>query len=347
MIVSSLLRSSISIAFFAAVSFTASAQVNLSNGLVAYYPFNGNFNDASGNGNNGTPMNGITFGNDPWSNANSAASFDGIDDYVNIAASSSLLAKKNFSLAFRFKTNSSQVQVPISKANYFASGSQLDNVQYQIAFNVGSLFGTDGLFLNTNHSGIGCVANGNSSHRTFGAAPVLNTWHCAVLTFDSGTKKIFIDGVLTGQSTVTGFSNNSTPDSCFGGPLKLGVWWQNDPRWFSGVMDELRVYSRTLNTQEVDSMCKLTSTSIAQNTRFAEQVTLSPVPATESIAIEGPGESFPLSYKFLNSVGQAVLQGTISSAAERIRVNQVAAGIYSIMLTNRGGQQGVLRFLKQ
>lgn len=30
------------------------AQSFLTNGLVAYYPFNGNANDASGNGNNGT-----------------------------------------------------------------------------------------------------------------------------------------------------------------------------------------------------------------------------------------------------------------------------------------------------
>ena len=33
---------------------SASAQSFLTNGLVAYYPFNGNANDASGNGNNGT-----------------------------------------------------------------------------------------------------------------------------------------------------------------------------------------------------------------------------------------------------------------------------------------------------
>jgi hypothetical protein len=31
-----------------------SAHADLTTGLVAYYPFNGNANDASGNGNNGT-----------------------------------------------------------------------------------------------------------------------------------------------------------------------------------------------------------------------------------------------------------------------------------------------------
>ena len=33
------------------------AQNEFTNGLVAYYPFNGNANDASGNGNNGIPSN--------------------------------------------------------------------------------------------------------------------------------------------------------------------------------------------------------------------------------------------------------------------------------------------------
>ena len=35
----------------------------LTNGLVAYYPFNGNANDESGNGNNGVPMNGCRIEN--------------------------------------------------------------------------------------------------------------------------------------------------------------------------------------------------------------------------------------------------------------------------------------------
>ena len=45
-------------------------------GLVAYYPFNGNANDESGNGNNGT-VNGATLTTDRDGNANSAYDFDG------------------------------------------------------------------------------------------------------------------------------------------------------------------------------------------------------------------------------------------------------------------------------
>jgi hypothetical protein len=36
-------------------------QASLSDGLVAYYPFNGNANDESGNGNHGSPVGGATW----------------------------------------------------------------------------------------------------------------------------------------------------------------------------------------------------------------------------------------------------------------------------------------------
>ena len=47
------------------------------NGLVAYYPFNGNANDASGNGNNGI-VNGATLTTDRLGNMNSAYTFNGL-----------------------------------------------------------------------------------------------------------------------------------------------------------------------------------------------------------------------------------------------------------------------------
>ena len=52
------------------------SQSFLTNGLVAYYPFHGNANDASGNGNNGT-VDGATLIADRFGNANSAYSFNG------------------------------------------------------------------------------------------------------------------------------------------------------------------------------------------------------------------------------------------------------------------------------
>ena len=52
-----------------------------SNGLAGWWPFSGNANDVSGNGNNGT-VNGATLTTDRFGNPNAAYSFDGINDYI-------------------------------------------------------------------------------------------------------------------------------------------------------------------------------------------------------------------------------------------------------------------------
>jgi hypothetical protein len=59
----------------------ASADINT--GLVAYYPFNGNANDQSGNGNHGTVFE-ATLTTDRFGNDNSAYSFDGVNDYISV-----------------------------------------------------------------------------------------------------------------------------------------------------------------------------------------------------------------------------------------------------------------------
>ena len=59
------------------------AQINIDSGLVAHYPFNGNANDESGNGNDGT-VNGATLTTDRFGNANKAYSFDGVSNSENM-----------------------------------------------------------------------------------------------------------------------------------------------------------------------------------------------------------------------------------------------------------------------
>lgn len=242
--------------------YPSSGQVNLNKGLVAYYPFNGSFNDASGNGNDGTPMNGAAFGADQWGNANNAAFFDGIDDYVSIPASPLLTARKHFSLAFRFKTNNGRYQMVLSKGDYLPDITGPDNIQYHVGIFGTSVVGNPALYFATTHNG-NCTRNTASAsavHHALADTPSsINEWHCVVMVFDSGVKKVYINGVLRNQSTVTGHAMNSSPDTCVNGPLKLGVWWSNDPLYFSGYLDELRIWDRTLNSQEIDSLCNVTT----------------------------------------------------------------------------------------
>ncbi len=62
------------------------AQAGLNDGSVVYYPFNGNANDESGNGNHGT-VNGATLTVDRFENLNNAYRFDGSDDFIQLPQS--------------------------------------------------------------------------------------------------------------------------------------------------------------------------------------------------------------------------------------------------------------------
>jgi len=55
----------------------------VSRGLIAFYPFNGNTNDESGNGYQGEAK-GVSLTADRFGKANSAYSFDGSDDYIQL-----------------------------------------------------------------------------------------------------------------------------------------------------------------------------------------------------------------------------------------------------------------------
>ncbi|MFT3907934.1 MAG: hypothetical protein QM737_00795 [Ferruginibacter sp.] len=95
----------------------AMAQVDLNLGLRAYYPFNGNTNDASGNGLNATQFNGVQLTTDRFGNTNSAYYFDGIDDYMKVADNGAL-STPAFSICYYFNTEINSYQNCIGKINY-------------------------------------------------------------------------------------------------------------------------------------------------------------------------------------------------------------------------------------
>src|ERR1017187_1105850 len=111
---------------FPCVSF---AQVNLTKGLVAYYPFSGNANDASGNGHNGS-VNNATLTTDRFGNANCAYSFNGSVGITVPTLSNTGTSGATLSLWVKTTTTVSAVQlvqgVPgVIYLNLFTSGHYL------------------------------------------------------------------------------------------------------------------------------------------------------------------------------------------------------------------------------
>lgn len=86
-----------------AIAATMHAQSFLTNGLVAYFPFNGNANDASGNGHNAT-ISGATLTTDRFGVTNAAYHFSG-GQYIDIPVDSS--SQKPLTYSFWFKQDTS------------------------------------------------------------------------------------------------------------------------------------------------------------------------------------------------------------------------------------------------
>jgi hypothetical protein len=82
-------------------TFTGVCFADLNDGLVAYYPFNGNADDESGNGNHGTVY-GATITEDRFGNTESAYSFNSVGnyDFIGVSNSSSLSNLEEISVAF-------------------------------------------------------------------------------------------------------------------------------------------------------------------------------------------------------------------------------------------------------
>ena len=62
-----------------------------------------------------------------------------------------------------------------------------------------------------------------------------NQWNHVVGTYNGTVQKLYINGVEVGSTSWTGKVSN------FLNPIRIGRWWEGDPLYFSGIIDEVRV----------------------------------------------------------------------------------------------------------
>ncbi|MGA2175941.1 MAG: LamG domain-containing protein [Verrucomicrobiota bacterium] len=209
----------------AALAIQTQAQTFLTNGLVAYYPFNGNANDASGNGNN-LANHGATLCADRFGNPNQAYSFNG----------SSYLGSST---------------VPLS---------QIDNWTVVAWINLASLNQVEAYVVCMGYddggSGNGYalgVAGGNQLGAFFGGVggfpggyvfPSTNQWYQVVMLRSSGSTMFYVNGVLTTNGIL------NTP----GTPTSFEIGSATGIRFFNGAIDDVRIYNRALSASEVQEL---------------------------------------------------------------------------------------------
>jgi len=279
----------------------------LDEGLVAYYPFNGNANDESGNGNDGT-VNGATPATDRFGNTNSAYEFDGIDDYILIDDSPSQTLSEELSIsAFINLEDINNYKVIVAKFHH-----QTNNREYQ--FSVSS----------EGQLRFYWSANGDPEQQAFyfgNSILQIDSWYHVVIVFSNGNLKFYINNQLDFEVTS---SINSIFDS--DSKLSIGSDYHQNLYYFNGLLDDIRIYNRALSEIEIQELYNW-SPLIADFTANSLQVNLG---ATVSFTDLSAGDPISWQWDFEND-------GIVDSEEQNPEWIYTEPGTYSVSLTVSDG----------
>lgn len=210
--------------------------------VIAHYPFNGSYNDTSGNNLHATNF-GSTFVDDRYGNPLSSIYFNGVQDYV-LLPNNTLINRNDYTVSLWVATS------PFQNSDvYILSGGGASNQGAAFGFNQGLQYSHSpynfykGTSFNKNGNPIESTAKTDSINKL--------VWHHIILTRDSSNMKIFIDGQLSRIDTtnqINGLAAHYGNDSIK--RVILGsVSWMNG-NYFNGYIDDLTILSRALDSVE-------------------------------------------------------------------------------------------------
>ncbi|HVQ90242.1 MAG TPA: LamG-like jellyroll fold domain-containing protein [Mycobacteriales bacterium] len=200
-------------------------------GLIAAYGFNegtgSTVTDASGGGNNGT-LTGTS-----WSTtgrSGGALSFNGTAGWVTVADTAALHLTTGMTVeAWVRPASTSGWRSVLTKER--TGGLSYALYGYANSGKPPAVYGNTG---------------GSDSGASAGPALPLNAWSHLAGTYDGSTLRLYVNGVQVATQALTGSLLASTA------PLRIGgnsVWGE----YFSGLIDEVRVYNRALSPAEIQS----------------------------------------------------------------------------------------------
>jgi hypothetical protein len=215
---------------------------NLNYGLRAYYPFNGNANDETGHGYDGTVI-GATLTADRFGNPMSAYSFDGIDDEIVIGPEPNFPAWDTYSVSLWFLNDGGGDQGPgygqkiLSKAEFFSDFHLAVGWQRSDAV-------PGNLSWWSSQGGFDSVVDPYTDYRD-------SKWHYAVFNKNTPTDgDLWVDGTLRASSTTLQAVENHQD-------LVIGYTTHTDPfqqKHWSGSIDDIRIYNRALSPSEIQEL---------------------------------------------------------------------------------------------
>ena len=177
---------------------------------------------------------GATFTTDRKGKANSAMSFDGVDDYIDCGNDESLRITNNLSVSFWFKNNVTPSTYNAYIGRYKTSGNtRVWSISYDDG--IRSYFSKNGA------SGIGTSALTIEN----------DVWYHFLVTFESGVVKQYLNSELKSTDDIS-----TTVDSLYDTDTKLviGARDEGTSNFIPANLNDVRIYNRALSETEIKTL---------------------------------------------------------------------------------------------
>lgn len=203
------------------------------NDLLAWWPFNGNATDESGNGNHGV-LNGVLPAEDRFGEVNAAFAFNGSSNIEIDNAFIAAFGTGSFTVSAWFRTSSPSVANIVRYDDCYTGATW------------GARIGVNGFV-----EGLEADASRNA-HLVDTDTPFNdNNWHSLIYLRDTGSMsdRLYVDGVLRDEF----FFGDVYLIDWNGNPLMIGscgVWAE----FFNGAIDDVALWNRALNACEIESL---------------------------------------------------------------------------------------------
>lgn len=201
------------------------------NGLLAYYPFNANANDSSGNGSHGVAAN-VTPTSDRFGTSNSAYSFNGTSSYIEANVLNYPLKGESRTITGWFKADAPTVskEFDFGLLNY----GNISDPDYWFKIS----------FYSKGYLDIQFDAETFQSQENY----FNNEWTFFAMTFDdtNNTYSLYINGVYKMGGTASLYTNG------FNNLFRIGRNKLNN--YFEGDIDDIGIWNRVLTQEEIKGL---------------------------------------------------------------------------------------------
>jgi hypothetical protein len=307
---------------------------NINDDLLVHYDFNGNANDLSGNAFNGNVN--ATPTEDRFGNPNSAYSFNGISEFIDLPNHPDLKPQLPVTISTWVKFDDIAGDQTTIFTNDFASDNHTG-----VWINTSST----GLFAANYGDNTGNTSSGNRRTKVGETFLQAGEWyHLTAVVRGPLDMDLYINckndgGTYNGSGGQLGYSSNQgsigRKDANFGGP----AWY------FAGTIDDFKYWSRELSEEEIIGLCRTADIEVITVEEVQYSANIFPNPSNNSINIQTDFED-EYDVNIFSLDGKKIKN--ITRDGNKIDISTLSNGTYFIKLSSATNSsfQKTLRFVK-